>query len=272
MTHEDYKELLTANALTALDAAEVRALNTHLEGCAECRLEMSALTDSASLLALDAKPLEPSPAVREKILAQLREGEVEYRFDGHAERPGSGLLPFERPQRDVWSSLRSFSAIAASLVFLALIVSLVVVWRQNRANQNEVTRLTTEMKQMQSQLDHDRAMAALLASPDSRMAKLAGTPMAPDAHAMLAYDQSGHAMLMTKGLPAAPKGMAYQLWFIKDDKKMPGKVFKTDAAGNGMLEDEIPSVARNAAVFAITLEPESGVQSPTGSIYLVSAS
>ena len=89
---------------------------------------------------------------------------------------------------------------------------------------------------------------------------------------MLAYDQNGHAMLMAKGLPAAPKGMAYQLWFIKDNKKMPGKVFTTDAAGNGILEDEIPTVARNAAVFAITLEPENGVQVPTGSIYLVSAS
>ena len=53
---------------------------------------------------------------------------------------------------------------------------------------------------------------------------------------------------------------------------MPGKVFQIDSAGNGMLEDEIPTVARNAAVFAITLEPEGGVQVPTGSIYLVSAS
>ena len=29
-----------------------------------------------------------------------------------------------------------------------------------------------------------------------------------------------------------------------------------------MLEDQIPSVARSDAVFAITLEPESGVQVP----------
>jgi hypothetical protein len=49
-------------------------------------------------------------------------------------------------------------------------------------------------------------------------------------------------------------------------------VFTPDAAGNGMLEDQIPDVARDAAVFAITLEPKSGVQVPTGSIYLVSSS
>ena len=115
-------------------------------------------------------------------------------------------------------------------------------------------------------------MGELLISPGGHMAKLTGTNVAPGAHAMLAYDKSGHAMLMAKGLPSAPEGMAYQLWYIKDNKKMPGKVFTPDAAGNGMLEDQIPAVARDAAVFAITLEPKSGVQVPTGSIYLLSSS
>jgi anti-sigma-K factor RskA len=104
------------------------------------------------------------------------------------------------------------------------------------------------------------------------MAKLSGTNVAPGAHAMLAYDKTGHAMLMAKGLPSAPAGMAYQLWYIKDNKKMPGKVFTLDAAGNGTLEDQIPAVARDAAVFAVTLEPMGGVQVPTGSIYLLSSS
>lgn len=126
------------------------------------------------------------------------------------------------------------------------------------------------MDEAKSQLAREREAVELLTSPGARMAKLAGTKDAPGAQAMLAYDKNGHAMLMAKGLPAAPKGMAYQLWFIKDGKKMPGKVFSTDASGNGMLEDEIPTVAREAAVFAVTLEPEGGVQVPTGAIYMVS--
>jgi anti-sigma-K factor RskA len=128
------------------------------------------------------------------------------------------------------------------------------------------------MMKTQSQLSHERAVVNLLTSPDAHMTKLAGTKVAPSAHAMLAYDKNGHAMLMAKGLPTAPEGMAYQLWYIKDNKKMPGKVFTPDAAGNGILEDQIPAVARDAAVFAITLEPKSGVQVPTGSVYLLSAS
>ncbi len=273
MTHDDYKELLTANALTALEAADARALSAHLEGCSECRLEMSVWEDTAALLSLQAQPLEPSARVREQMLARVRE---ERPAGSALEEPAIStsqkILPFARPQRDVWASLKSFGAIAAAFVFLALIISLLVLWQQNRASQNQLAKLSNEMRQTKAQLDHDRAALQLLTAPDSRMAKLSGTPMAPGAHAMLAYNPSGHAMLMARGLPAAPRGMAYQLWFIKDNKKMPGKVFTTDAAGNGILEDEIPSVARNAAVFAITLEPESGVQVPTGSIYLVSAS
>jgi len=287
MTHDcdSYKELLAANALTALNAADARTLRTHLESCAACRLEMSGWEDTAALLALEPEPLEPAAQLRDRILASVRaegraQGSTED-YSGHSlEQPvppeisprDSKVLAFERPPRNVWSSFSNFGAIAAALVFVALIISLLVLWQQNRATQNELARLSTEMRQLGAQLDHERAVIALLTSPDAHMAKLAGTNVAPGAHAMLAYDKNGHAMLMAKGLPATPKGMAYQLWYIKDNHKMPGKVFTIDAAGNGILEDEIPTVARDKAVFAITLEPAGGVQVPTGSIYLLSAS
>ena len=276
MTHEDYKELLAAKALSALDAADVRALNTHLEGCADCQSEMVELADAAALLASQAEPLEPSTTVRERILASVRD-EVRAGFRSDRVSPDvsqrdGNVLAFERPARNIWSSLGSFGALAATLAFVALIIALAVLWQKNRTVQSELARLREEVIQEKAQRDRERAMADLLSSPDGHMAKLTGTNVAPGAHAMLAYDKSGHAMLMAKGLPSAPEGMAYQLWYIKDNKKMPGKVFMPDGAGNGMLEDQIPAVARDAAVFAITLEPKDGVQVPTGSIYLLSSS
>jgi anti-sigma-K factor RskA len=281
MTHEYYKELLAANALTALDAEDARGLETHLASCADCRSEMDGWEETAAFLALDATPFGPSAQLRERILESVRaEGRSGKLNDNHAEasaetRIGAGhsrVIAFERPPRNVWTSLGTLGAIAATLAFVALIISLIALWQQNRATQRELSRLSAEMQQTKALLDHQRAAVQLLTSPDAHMAKLAGTNVAPGAHAMLAYDQDGRAMLMAKGLPPAPKGMAYQLWYIKDDKKMPGKVFRPDAAGNGILEDQIPASARDRAVFAITLEPESGVQTPTGSVYLLSAS
>jgi anti-sigma-K factor RskA len=258
------RELMAANALTALDAADLRTLETHLQTCAGCRSEMNAWEETAALMALDAEPVEPSRQVRERILASVRE----------ETQPNTkaNILAFQQPKGNLWTSLGSFGALAAAVAFLALAISLVALWQQNRTNQRELARLSTEVSQARAKLDHERAVVELLTSPDARMARLSGTSMAPAAHAMIAYDKSGHAMLMAKGLPMAPQGMAYQLWYIKDNQKMPGKVFTPDAGGNGTLEDQMPAVAFGGASFAVTLEPMNGVQVPTGSIYLLGAS
>jgi anti-sigma-K factor RskA len=261
MAHEEYQELLTASALTALDPSDAQALGEHLKYCAECRAELSEWENTAALLTLDAQPLEPSARVRDRLLASIRE----------EPQTKARVVPLVRSAANVWT-LGSFGTIAATIIFAAMLISLIVLWQRYRSFERELARTTAELREARTQIEHDRAVAALLTSPGAKMATLAGTKMAPAAQAMLAYNKEGHAMFMAKGLPATPAGMAYQLWFIKDGKKMPGKVFSIDAAGNGSLEDEVPAVARESAVFAITLEPEGGVQSPTGSIYLVSTS
>ena len=272
MVHEEYKELLAARALTALDAEDARALDTHLQTCADCRAEVIDWEQTAAFLALDAERLEPSAELRQRILARVRLTAAD-QFDSSAgplnRASESKVLAFERPARR-GSFTSRFGAIAASLLLVALLASLFVLWQQNRRTQTEVARLSAQVEEAKLQLAREREALKLLASPGARMAKLAGTKDAPGAQAMLAYDKNGHAMLMARGLPSAPKGMAYQLWFIKDGKKMPGKVFTPDAAGNGVLEDEIPAAALESAVFAVTLEPEGGVEAPTGSIYMVS--
>lgn len=99
--------------------------------------------------------------------------------------------------------------------------------------------------------------------------ELTGTAAAPGASAKLAYDQSGHAMVMANGLPTPPNGKEYQLWFIVADKPpMRGRTFMTDSHGKAMLVDQLPDVALKSATFAVTLEPQGGSASPTMPIYL----
>jgi anti-sigma-K factor RskA len=276
MRHEDYKEMLAANALSALDADESRALATHLEGCRDCLSELNEWQETVAFVALSSNPAEPSIQLRERILAAVRAtGAPSTNHTDSAPDLASrsySVLPFEQRGKNVWTSLGSFGAIAAALAMVSLLIGLFTLWQQNRSTRAELERLATQMRETNQQLAYERAMVALLTKPGSRMTELAGTNVAPGAHAMLAYDKTGQAMLMTRNLPAAPPGMAYQLWFIKDNQKMPGKVFTTDARGNGVLEDQIPASALASAVYAITLEPASGVQVPTGAIYLVSAS
>jgi anti-sigma-K factor RskA len=180
------------------------------------------------------------------------------------------VVPLKRP--GTWSSAQTWSAIAAGLVLVGLVASLFVLWNQNREARKELVLLSAQVRDAQQLLAQQGELIALMTAPGTRMTELAGTKMMPGANAKLAYDKNGRAILMATGLPPAPAGMAYQLWFIAGGTPMPGKVFTTDASGAGTLKDQIPAQARNAAVFAVTLEPEKGVPSPTGQIYLSSPS
>ena len=247
MAHADYKEMLPAHALSALDPSEAQALNEHLAGCAECRQELADWENTAAALALNAPPAEPSPDVRERIMNAVR-----IDTDASAGKDGR-VIPFASPRRNVWTSFGSLGAIAAVILFVALIVGIVVLWQQNR------------------RLREENQLVELLNEPGSRLTELKGTPQASGALAKLAYNKNGRALLVAKGLPPAPPGKEYQLWFIVgSNPPVPGKTFAPDNAGRGTLSDQVPRQALDSAVFAITLEPAGGVSAPTGAIYLSS--
>ncbi len=273
MVHEEYKEMLSAHALAALDHEAEHALNEHLSHCATCRDELVQWNAAAATLALAASTAEPSPKVRERILDQIRAEAQNAQPDSAAKVvAGPHVLPFKQPPRNVWQSIGSLGAIAAAVIFAALLVSLIILWKQNREAHAELTKLSNETKSLQEDLARKDRAFQMLTAPGTRMAELSATNMAPGASAKLAFDKNGHAMLMAKGLPAAPSGKAYQLWHIVGNKQMPGKVFTPDSTGNGVLEDQMPAVAMNSPVFAITLEPAGGMPTPTGATYLHSAS
>ena len=231
MVHDDYKEMIPAQALSALDAREARELKEHLANCAECRRDLAEWEATAASLALSADPVEPSPEIRARIL-----------------RSASSVVPLKRSERIV--SRQRFTAIAAVILLAALLVVVLILWQQNRS------------------LRQQNEFAQLLTAPGSKVAQLSGTNEAKIATAKLAYAQNGRAILIADGLPLPPAGKEYQLWFIVNNKPLPGKTFAPDNRGHGQIHDLVPEAARNSAIFAITLEPAGGVSAPTGAIYL----
>lgn len=172
-------------------------------------------------------------------------------------------------------------AIAASLAFVTLVGSLVMLWNRNTRMEREMARVTEQLEQARVELASQRQTLArereareLISAPDARIMTLAGTEIATRARAKFVYDRnSGRAMLMADDLPTAPAGKAYQLWFIAEGKPpMPGHVFNTDATGHAEMRDQLPAEALGATTFAVTLEPSSGVNAPTGPMYLKGAS
>ena len=230
--------MIPARALSALDAAEERALNEHLENCSECRKELEEWQATAAALSLAPDPAEPSPGVRERILSEVKKDR------------SSEVIPFKStPRRNVWSSLGSLGAIAAVVLFAAMSIGLAVLWRQNQ-------RLTRE-----------REFVELVNTPGARVSELRGTDPGLSATAKLAYDRTGRAILIASKLPSVPQGKAYQLWFIVgNNPPVPGKTFVPDRSGSAVLKDEMPR--EGVDVFAITVEPADGSRAPTSPIFL----
>lgn len=287
MSHEEYKEMLAEYALGALDANESRALEQHLATCAACRAELAAWQDTTSALAFSARLVEPPPAVRSRLLESISRTQAQPSIDKtkrgvslkETKAPASpvsatpattttNVIPM--PERARPRLLQRFGALAAALLFAAFLIALVVVWNRNRAMQTEMARLSRDLQTTQEQLRHEREISEMFTAPDTRVATLTGTEMAPRAQARLAYNKAGSAMMIVERLPPAPAGMDYQIWFIADGKPMPGGVFKPDATGHAEMRDRMPAAAQGSAAFAITLEPQGGTLSPTGQKYLLS--
>lgn len=284
MTHEEYKEMLAEHALGTLDAKEATALEAHLATCDDCRRELAAWLDTAAALSYSAPRAEPPVALRSRLLENIRNTKQETanrallrREDSAVEetrqaRPATtNVIPMPERSRPRFRALEKFGALAASLAFIAFIITLVVLWNRNRAMQAEMARLNRDLQTTQQQLKRAQETSEMFTAPGTRVATLTGTEMAPRAYARLAYNQSGSAMMIADELPPAPPGKDYQIWFITDGKPVPGGVFKPDARGHVEMHDRIPAAAQGAAAFAITLEPQGGTLAPTGQKYLLSA-
>jgi anti-sigma-K factor RskA len=266
MAHEEYKEMLPALALSALDAEDQRALDQHLAECDECRRELADWENTASALALSVPPAEPSAQVRDRIMrAVSAENEKQPRQESSAASP---VIEFPQGRRARWTAFGRVGAIAAAVLFLVLIIWILVLWQENRALRQRQDQLYAELKYLQEDSRVSRELVTILTTPGAKVATLSGTGPGAGANAKLVYNPGGRAMLLANDLPPIPEGKEYQLWFIVGGNPYPGKTFSPDDLRRGELSDDVPRQARDSAVFALTVEPAGGSLSPTSEIYL----
>jgi len=283
---------MAGHALDALETSEARELSDHLSACVKCRAESISWQNTAASLAFTSEVARPSPEVRSRILASIKaEGEHQAarstekgnervaNSPDKTSRADSKVVPFEKPARR-GSRVAWAIALAASVAFIALALSLILVWNRYNAMRHEMAQLGDRLDQANGELARERESLTrerqareLITSPEASLATLAGTEMARSARARLAFDRnSGRAMLMAYDLPPAPSGKAYQLWYIAEGKPpMPGQVFNTDSAGHAEMSGQLSEQARAATSFAVTLEPAAGVSAPSGPMYLTGA-
>ena len=225
-------ELTAGYALDALDPDERRAYEAHLPGCERCLQELASFWETTEALAVAASGPEPSPDLRERILADVRA------------QPPQVVVPFEPRRR------RAVPVLAAAAAIAAVVALGIGLWASSLSN---------ELDDARAALERERATGAILVDPDARKVSL----QAGDGQ--LVVNPQGQAVLVLDGLDPAPAGKTYEMWIVPG-----GDIGRAHRAGvfpgrDGAEIEGLDGVVRAGDVVAVTVEPAGGVDAPTTS-------
>jgi anti-sigma-K factor RskA len=220
-TMSDIHALSGAYAVNALDDVERAAFERHLAHCEVCAAEVAGLREAAATMA-DAVAVTPPPALRERLLAQVATTRV--------------LPPVTQPTRA--RPRRSFlvAAAAAAVIAVGGGVALTQPWQDDRP--------PTASEQVLSAADARRVSAPVQGGGQVTVVR---------------SDRLHEAVLLADGVPPAPSGKVYQVWFQNSEGRMVNAGLMPHDKNSMLLSGD----PRTAQAVGITVEPTGGSEAPT---------
>jgi anti-sigma-K factor RskA len=250
--HEQFADELAMRALGALEGEERAALERHLEECAACRRELEQLRGDMAYLALTASGPKPPQRSRHRLMAAI------------ANEPRGVSSP---RRRRAWWPVLEWVAAAAAVAIVALLL------KQNSDLKKQLAVAQNEFGQQQGRLEQANRIVATFTAPESQQVTLvaAKTPPQPQGKAFYLRNR-GNLVFLASNMPAPPAQKAYELWIIPTSgAPIPAGVFKPDAHGSATVVNPPIPAGVEAKAFAITVEPEAGVNAPTSQPIMVGA-
>jgi anti-sigma-K factor RskA len=230
----DIHQLAAAYALDAVDERERAEFEAHYATCAICRPEVAGFRETLSKVAASVA-VEPPPSLKSTVMADIG-----------TTRQLSPLLPdsvvdlaTHRGNRQ-----RMVRALSIAAALIALVVGAYAVGRQS-GNSN----------------DYADEAAAVFAKPDTLDTTLTGT--GTGSFKIAWSPSSNKVVVMGDGLPDPGPGRAYELWLIEGS--VPHAVRLLDKAADREVR-RVVTVDGKPTQWAITVEPDGGVDKPTGNI------
>ena len=245
--HAATRDLRGAFALGAVDAAEAASVRAHLATCAECQAEMAELWTMADVLRETVEPLEPPPALRDRIAAAIAVEATSSPAISAPPAPAalgspSRIAPLDRTSEPIrkpasfWSRATPWAAAAAILLLLS---AGLLVWNL-------------------------RLRAEIATAPVTETIALAPTDAAPGARGEVTYlPQDDLFILDVRDLPPLEPDQVYEVWLIGEDGvPAPAGVFDQPTDQHAIVAER-----DRYETLAITAEPGPlGTAAPTGEI------
>jgi anti-sigma-K factor RskA len=254
-------EDLELYALGALEGEEKLTLKAHLNTCAECRGQVAAAQQSASLLGLAVDPVAPAASVKQALMARV-----------HAEArpapPQKVLVPVRKKR---WG-LRFSLGFAMATVILALATTW--LWKENQRHRQEAARLRTQLDGARADAAREaedlRAVAEVVSAPDTVAVTLQQQAGGPPGQAHVLYNARQGLVIYSGQMPPTPDGKSYQLWLVPTQGAPVSAGLVEPNQQNGTVLVRLPQ-GLAAKAFAVTVEPQGGRPQPTGPMVLVGA-
>lgn len=227
--HEGVWELLGAYALGAADQHERKAVENHLDVCANCRARLSEYRALTERMQYAIPPRTAAPRLATSL--QARVAPVAQR-----DPPPTGWL--------LWLRRPSFALGSLALLLIVLVATnLYWVDRLNALDQR-----TTALARLTA------------ATPIALRSEGAGSE---GSGALYLYDDAHLALLCVYGLPRLPKDRTYQVWLLKGQQRENGGLLRVNGDGFGVLLIQSSSGLKTYSGLGVTVEPAGGSPGPT---------
>jgi anti-sigma factor RsiW len=239
VTATDLHRLTGAYALHALPGDERAAFERHLAGCEACALETVELREAAARLGL-AVAGRPAPELREQVLSRITTVRQQ------TPHTSSRTLP---ARAGLWARRLSRLTLAACLAAVAALGG-TTVWQHQQAQD------ARDRAHRAAQVSNE--IAAVLAAPDART--LAAELTGGATGSVTVSRSRDRAVFAVSGMPAAPDGKIYQLWF--DDH---GAMRSAGLMDRGRSQQAVlmKGAVDGATGMGVTVEPVGGSEQPT---------
>jgi len=236
----DLHDLAAAYALDALDDGERAEFEAHLATCPECTDEIAGFAGVVESLA-ESPSVTPPAHLRAAILSQLDATPQDHPAGdlGATDNSSSPVIDMaERRRRRTWSIPGLLAAAAA----IALIAVGAVVISGNRGG-SDFDEVVSATDAVVTQLDGEGGTFEVAYSAELQQVALRG-----------------------ENVDDLDPGLRYALWAIADGEPIPAGLYEPT---DGSIDDVTEFADVSAQAWGITIEPESGSDTPTPPIIFI---
>ena len=291
---EEIRETAALYALGSLTQHEARSFQNHLEeGCAICEAEFRHFERITAGIGLASEEIAAPDYLHELLAKRIEhesqaessagvspEGGKEAPLPEKSSAPHSPPPLFSQSIQQRGQQRRGFLPWILTVLIACLAVLVFFAWRSalntNSQLRAQVSDSQAEAEDLTRLLDiqrlHGEELEQILTvtgKPDARFMRLTGQAAAPSGSGILIWDMQKAQCLIFGFFPPPPQGNAYQLWFITTRDRIPAGLLKVNPTGRIFDTQPVPPDIANWVAAAVTLEPESGSQTPTMPFYLL---